>query len=150
MSLSPNMSRTHPRLKPPSSPPTAHRAVPHVCSPSISCLSLVICSGLCLTHLSTTMPPLPCVARAARSTNSLRTLSFSHSPTTPVRSLSSTASRRAGHSEESPYDPPSGNLFGVPPGEKYQNEGWERLWVWGFWGTCGLATVAYCFKPDTS
>ena len=48
------------------------------------------------------------------------------------------------------YDPPTGNLFGVPPGQKYQKEGWETIWVWGFWGSIGLAMVAYAFKPDTS
>ena len=54
----------------------------------------------------------------------------------------------APHSEH--YDPPSGWLFNVPPGEKYKKEGWENLWVWGFWGSLGLAVVGYAYKPDTS
>ena len=51
---------------------------------------------------------------------------------------------------ESPYDPPSGWLFGVKPGEKYQNEGWERIFVWGFWGSCIVTAIAYAYKPDSS
>ena len=47
------------------------------------------------------------------------------------------------------YDPPSGWLFGVKPGEKYEKEGWENVWFWGFYGSIGLAVVAYAFKPDT-
>jgi len=38
----------------------------------------------------------------------------------------------------------------VKPGEKYQKEGWEGVWVWGFFGSLGLGVVAYAFKPDTS
>ena len=64
--------------------------------------------------------------------------------------LSTTTMCAASESPESRFDPPTGNLFGVPPGEKYQKEGWENLWVYGFWGSLLLATVAYCFKPDTS
>jgi hypothetical protein len=48
------------------------------------------------------------------------------------------------------YDPPTGHLFGVRPGEKYQKEGWEGLFFYGFYGSIGLAVVAYIFKPDTS
>jgi hypothetical protein len=69
---------------------------------------------------------------------------------TAKRTLSTTASRQADHAHEDHYDPPSGWLFGVKPGEKYQKEGWETVWVWGFFGSLGLAGVAYAFKPDTS
>ncbi|PSN61976.1 NADH:ubiquinone oxidoreductase 11.6kD subunit [Corynespora cassiicola Philippines] len=48
------------------------------------------------------------------------------------------------------YDPPSGWLFGVKPGEKYQKEGWEGIWYWGFYGSIAFAVIAYAFKPDTS
>lgn len=45
------------------------------------------------------------------------------------RPLSSTAARAAGdHAHEDHYDPPGGWLFGVKPGEKYENEGWENVW----------------------
>lgn len=27
---------------------------------------------------------------------------------------------------------------------------WEYLWIYGFFGSLGMATVAYAFKPDTS
>ncbi|KAL6718063.1 hypothetical protein ACLMJK_004148 [Lecanora helva] len=53
-------------------------------------------------------------------------------------------------SHESHYDPPSGWLFGVPPGQKYEKEGWEDTWVYGFWGSILLGIVAYAYKPDTS
>jgi len=53
-------------------------------------------------------------------------------------------------SHDSHYDPPTGWLFGVPPGEKYQKEGWEDVWVYGFWGSTVFAVVAYAYKPDTS
>ena len=48
------------------------------------------------------------------------------------------------------YDPPTGWLFGVKPGEKYQNEGWEGPFFYGFCGSLVLFTIAYAFKPDTS
>ncbi|KAF2129511.1 hypothetical protein P153DRAFT_385716 [Dothidotthia symphoricarpi CBS 119687] len=60
----------------------------------------------------------------------------------------SRAMRSGGH--ESHYDPPSGWLFGVKPGEKYEKEGWEGLTYWGLCGTMVLGVVAYAFKPDTS
>ncbi|KAF2143601.1 uncharacterized protein K452DRAFT_204360, partial [Aplosporella prunicola CBS 121167] len=71
------------------------------------------------------------------------------------RTLSSTSARLGGaadshHGHEDHYDPPGGWLFGVRPGEKYQPEGWEKIWTWGFFGSLGLAAVAYCYKPDTS
>jgi hypothetical protein len=37
----------------------------------------------------------------------------------------------------------------VRPGEKYQNEGWEKVWVYGFFGSLALGVVAYAYKPDT-
>ena len=62
--------------------------------------------------------------------------------------FSTTARRAAGDGME--YDPPSGWLWGVRPGEKYQNEGWEGLFFYGYWGSIIVAMVAYAFKPDTS
>ncbi|KAF2188321.1 hypothetical protein K469DRAFT_661034 [Zopfia rhizophila CBS 207.26] len=53
-------------------------------------------------------------------------------------------------SAENHYDPPTGWLFGVKPGEKYEKEGWEGVWLWGFCGSLALAAVAYAYKPDTS
>ncbi|RMZ72565.1 hypothetical protein GMOD_00007568 [Pyrenophora seminiperda CCB06] len=48
------------------------------------------------------------------------------------------------------YDPPTGWLFGVKPGEQYEKEGWEGPMFWGFGGACLFGVVAYAFKPDTS
>lgn len=59
----------------------------------------------------------------------------------------SQAVRGGGH--ESHYDPPSGWLFGVKPGEQYEKEGWENAMFWGFGGACAFGVIAYAFKPDT-
>jgi len=56
----------------------------------------------------------------------------------------------ADHAHEDHYDPPSGWLFGVKPGEKPERESWELVFYWGFCGSLALAVVAYAFKPDTS
>jgi len=67
------------------------------------------------------------------------------------RQISSSAARRGGdHAHEDHYDPPTGWLFGVKPGEKYQNEGWENVWFYGFYGAIAFGVVGYCYKPDTS
>ncbi|KAF7950661.1 uncharacterized protein EAE97_002213 [Botrytis byssoidea] len=66
-----------------------------------------------------------------------------------ARNLSITAARKsADHGDH--YEPPSGWLFGVKPGEKAEKEGWENLWVYGFFGTCAFGIVGYAVKPDTS
>jgi hypothetical protein len=62
--------------------------------------------------------------------------------TPPLRSAS------GGHEDH--YDPPSGWLFGVPPGQKYEKQGWENIWVYGFFGSLAAAGVALAYKPDTS
>jgi hypothetical protein len=67
---------------------------------------------------------------------------------TPKRSLSSTAPARSAHGGD--YDPPTGWLWGVKPGEKYQNEGWEKPFFWGFCGSLLVAACVLPFKPDTS
>ncbi len=69
--------------------------------------------------------------------------------TTAIRPFSATP--RAASSHHGPqYDPPTGWLFGVKPGEKYQKEGWEGPFFYGFCGSILLAGIAYGFKPDTS
>ena len=67
------------------------------------------------------------------------------------RPLSSTASLKAGdsHAHEDHYDAPSGWLFNVKPGEKYENEGWETVWYYGFVGSLLFGLIGYCYKPDT-
>ncbi|KAK1149499.1 hypothetical protein N8T08_005048 [Aspergillus melleus] len=49
--------------------------------------------------------------------------------------------RAADHGDH--YDPPTGWLFGVKPGQKYQKEGWETMWYYGFIGSLLAAGVAY-------
>ncbi|QSZ30441.1 hypothetical protein DSL72_004964 [Monilinia vaccinii-corymbosi] len=66
-----------------------------------------------------------------------------------ARSLSLTAARQsADHGDH--YEPPTGWLFGVKPGEKAEKEGWEGLWIYGFFGAIAFAGVGYAAKPDTS
>ncbi|KAL2353953.1 ESSS subunit of NADH:ubiquinone oxidoreductase-domain-containing protein [Cryomyces antarcticus] len=68
-----------------------------------------------------------------------------------TRPLSSTPiTRSAEGSHEEHYDPPAGWLWGIKPGEKYEKEGWEGIWIYGFFGSLALGVVAYCYKPDTS
>ncbi|KAF3761459.1 hypothetical protein M406DRAFT_20385, partial [Cryphonectria parasitica EP155] len=64
--------------------------------------------------------------------------------------FSSTTQRRAGAGHGPQYDPPTGWLFGVKPGEKAEKEGWEGLAYYGFGGSLLVFAVAYAFKPDTS
>jgi len=65
--------------------------------------------------------------------------------------LSTTSARSAGdsHAHEDHYDAPGGWLFGVKPGEKYESEGWENVWYYGFFGSLVFGLVGYCYKPDT-
>ncbi|RYP75862.1 hypothetical protein DL771_002126 [Monosporascus sp. 5C6A] len=85
------------------------------------------------------MPALRASAAVARAARSL---------SVQQRSFSATARAPASHGPQ--YDPPTGWLFGVKPGEKYQKEGWETPFFYGFCGSLFLAAVAYGFKPDTS
>ncbi|CZR67889.1 uncharacterized protein PAC_17788 [Phialocephala subalpina] len=88
------------------------------------------------------------LTRAAKSLTPSTSAATQRSTT---RSFSSTGQKKAAdHAHEDHYDPPSGWLFGVKPGEKAEKEGWENIWVYGFFGSLGLAGVAYAFKPDTS
>ncbi|KAF2859536.1 hypothetical protein K470DRAFT_218916 [Piedraia hortae CBS 480.64] len=67
------------------------------------------------------------------------------------RHFVATTVRRAGdHSHGDQYDPPSGWLFNVKPGQKYENEGWESVFYIGFFGSLLVGVIGYCYKPDTS
>ncbi|CAI4219894.1 unnamed protein product [Parascedosporium putredinis] len=90
---------------------------------------------------------------AVRAARTLRTLAATPSATTAARPFSVSSRRLGGDAHghhESPYDPPSGYLFGIKPGEKHQKEGWENLMFYGFVPSCLLLIVALAFKPDTS
>ncbi|KAL6886415.1 hypothetical protein HDV57DRAFT_515546 [Trichoderma longibrachiatum] len=66
-----------------------------------------------------------------------------------ARSLSMTTQRHGGHGNESQFEPPTGWLWGIKPGEKPEPEGWE--WPMYLFGASLLVTgVALAFKPDTS
>lgn len=87
-----------------------------------------------LRFLSTTGSPL----RASSS-------SSSHDPAAAAHAHGSSGGHHGDH-----YDPPGGWLWGLRPGEKYEKEGWEGLFYYGFYGSFVVAAVAYAFKPDTS
>lgn len=89
-------------------------------------------------HLASSVPRLNC------SVSLLRV----HNPPL-LRPFSFTTTHRSGDAH-SHYDPPSGWLWGVPPGEKSEKEGWENVWIYGFFGGLLMGVVAYAYKPDTS
>ncbi|KAF1356909.1 ESSS subunit of NADH:ubiquinone oxidoreductase-domain-containing protein [Delphinella strobiligena] len=90
--------------------------------------------------------------QSLRSSLPRRALQLSTVPRSLVaqRSLSSTSQLRSADSHGDHYNPPGGWLFGVKPGEKYQNEGWETVFYWGFFGSMAFGIIGYCYKPDTS
>lgn len=99
------------------------------------------------------MPPLrPITSAAALSLARSATVASSSAPAqrAAAAALFSTTARRAADAHGPQYDPPTGWLFGVKPGEKPEKEGWEGLMLYGFGGSLLLFSVAYAFKPDTS
>lgn len=82
----------------------------------------------------------PSAALARAATRALK-------PQAASRSFSLTARRQGGGSN---FDPPTGWLFGVKPGEKYEREGWEIPFYTLFCGGVVGAGVVLAFKPDTS
>lgn len=101
------------------------------------------------------MPPsIPPLSTRLLTTTTHRSLPLSlhhirNPPPTPRPFTTSTA-HLSEDAHSSHYDPPSGWLWGVPPGEKKEKEGWEGLWVYGMYGSLLLGVVAYAYKPDTS
>lgn len=67
---------------------------------------------------------------------------------TTGRAFTTTAPRQGGGGGDH-YDPPSGWLWGIKPGEKPEPEGWEWPMALMFGGIVA-AGVALAFKPDTS
>jgi hypothetical protein len=67
-----------------------------------------------------------------------------------TRPLSTSQPVRASDAHENQYDPPTGWLWGIPPGQKYQKEGCENLMFYGFFGSFVVGAIALAFKPDTS
>jgi len=69
------------------------------------------------------------------------------------RSLSVSTRRPAGakddHHHGPEFDPPSGWLWGIPPGVKPKKEGWEGP-IYVYLASFVVLTVALAFKPDTS
>ena len=88
------------------------------------------------------------IRNAAAPLRTVRCLRQPRLTSLPSRSFSITARQQGGHGNESPWDPPSGWLWGIRPGEKVESEGWE--WpMYIFCGSIVVAGVALAFKPDT-
>ena len=94
--------------------------------------------------MSALLRPSSC-ARAARVVQ--RTTPAASAPASTTRAFSATSSRASGGKLE--HDPPTGWLFGVKSGEKYQKEGWETPFYVMIGGLV-VFSVALAFKPDTS
>lgn len=77
----------------------------------------------------------------------LRAVRCTRQPVAAMRTFSVSANRRGGGGE-SQFDPPTGWLWGIKPGEKPEPEGWE--WpMYLFCGSLVVTGVALAFKPDT-
>lgn len=86
-------------------------------------------------------------ARIATTSSTLLTRTFA---TTAEHKSSGGGAHDDHGGHDSHYDPPGGWLWGLRPGEQYEKEGWENLFIYGFMGSFVVAGVAYAFKPDTS
>ena len=87
-------------------------------------------------------------ARAARAVNAPRAVYLV--PATRAFTNCAAARGAAAGEHGDHYDSPSGWLWGVKPGEKAEEEGWEKIMYWGFGGCMAFGVVGYAFKPDTS
>jgi hypothetical protein len=95
--------------------------------------------------ITITMAPLR--HAAVRSVRCLRQPVTTTTTLTSTRNLSITARRQGGGGSH--FDPPTGWLWGIKPGEKPEPEGWE--WpMYLFCGSLVLTGVALAFKPDTT
>ena len=92
--------------------------------------------------------PLRSSPPAPLSLSSTRALSSSPAHQSAEHGSNDHGGHGGGH--ESHYDPPGGWLWGIPPGEQYQKEGWENTFVYGYCGTLLIGLVLYAYKPDTS
>lgn len=88
----------------------------------------------------------PITRAAAQANTALATASR----TVSQRATFSSTTQRSAGAHGPQYDPPTGWLFGVKPGEKPVKEGWEFLAIYGFGGSLLVFAMAYAFKPDTS
>jgi hypothetical protein len=93
------------------------------------------------------MSALRALARARPTASFLTSTTRTAAP----RAFSQTALKRAGDhgGHESHYDPPTGWLFGVRPGEEYKKEGWENVTFYAFIPMMVVFVGVYAFKPDT-
>ncbi|KAF2838827.1 hypothetical protein M501DRAFT_975682 [Patellaria atrata CBS 101060] len=88
--------------------------------------------------------------RLPRASSTSTTRLLHPQPQTRRRPFSHTTPQRSGDAHGNHYDPPTGWLWGVPPGTKPEKEGWEGVWFWGFWGSLVIGAVGWAYKPDTS
>jgi hypothetical protein len=85
------------------------------------------------------------IRHAAAPLRSVRCIRATPTTTRPF----SLTTRRQGGGGGQQFDPPTGWLWGVKPGEKPEPEGWE--WpMYIFCGSLVIAGIAMAYKPDTA
>ena len=113
-----------------------------------TCLSY--CRNPTSSTTASTTPIATATSAATAPSMPTATVVRTNAITSSSRSSFSTSTQlRGGGSHENHYNPPTGWLWGIPPGQKYEKEGWEGLMYWGFCGSIGLAAIAYIYKPDS-
>lgn len=95
---------------------------------------------------------LRCVRNGVPRTASASTTSMASAAA--ARSFSLSSRRRGGAAGKddhhgSAFEPPTGWLFGVPPGEKAPKEGWE-VPMYVYMASFVVTGIFLAFKPDTS
>lgn len=127
------------------SSPAHHRSIGHFTIPTRQSLNTLFQSAFDFnSNVHVTMRGLRPAATTATALTRASIL-----PQSTRRAFTGTTARKAGaHGPQ--YDPPTGWLWGVKPGEKPKKEGWEDLAYYGFLGSLAVFSIAYAFKPDTS
>ncbi|KAJ9606255.1 hypothetical protein H2200_009216 [Cladophialophora chaetospira] len=94
---------------------------------------------------STFLRPTTTTPRLALTRPSIRTATTAHNE----HRGDDTHGHHASGGHDDHFDAPSGWLWGLRPGEKYEKEGWEGL-AWVFVASWVVAIAAYTMKEDTS
>ena len=97
-----------------------------------------------LARPSSTLIRPTTTSRLALTRTSIRTATTAHNE---HRGDDTHGNHASGHDDR--FDSPSGWLWGIRPGEKYEKEGWEGL-AWVFVASWVVAVAAYTMKEDTS
>ncbi|KAL2888387.1 NADH ubiquinone oxidoreductase 11.6kD subunit [Ceratocystis lukuohia] len=101
--------------------------------------------------MSSSLPRFRTALRCLRPTGGPAVgLSRTASSPVAVRGFATSAARLGGGGNGNNFDPPTGWLWGVKPGEKAEKEGWEGPVYYVFLPSFVVLAIALAFKPDTS